>query len=105
MRGDELRLADILQAVERIRSFTAPGRESFYSDLKTQEAVAFEILKIGETAHRVSPSFRKAHRSVPWNRIVALRNEVVHEYFRVDLDTLWAFVTDEIDGLEKSLKR
>jgi uncharacterized protein with HEPN domain len=104
VREDRMRLADILQAMERIRGFTATGREVFYGDLKSQEAVAFEVLKIGEAASRVTPSFRRMHLAVPWKRLVDLRNALVHEYFRLEVGDLWAFVTEEMDELEKALR-
>lgn len=104
MRADPLRVADMLEAVERIRGFVAPGRGTFFGDTKTQVAVAYEILKLGEAASRLSPSFRKSHPGVPWRRLVSLRNEIVHEYFRVDLDGVWEFVETELASLERGLR-
>lgn len=104
MRGDRLRLADMLEALERIRGFSAEGRGTFLSDPKTQEAVAYELLKLGEAANRVSKQFRREQADFPWSRLVDLRNEIVHEDFRVDADSLWEFVEGELDGLERKLR-
>lgn len=87
MRDDRPRLADRLEALERIRSFSAGGRASFLCDTRTQEAVAYELLKLGEAASRGSKSFRRAHPGFPWAHLIGLRNEIVHEYFRVDPDS------------------
>lgn len=105
MRADVLRLADMLESIENIRGFISGGRATFFTDEKTHEAVAYEVLKLGEAANRISPSFRRNHSAVPWKRIVALRNAVVHEYFRVDLDALWEFASKELDALERDLRR
>jgi uncharacterized protein with HEPN domain len=104
LREDELRLADILESLERIREFTTGGRESFFGDTKTQDAVAYEILKVGEAAARATPEFRKRHDRVPWLRLTRLRNSVVHEYFRLDLEAVWIFITEELDEVEESLR-
>lgn len=104
MRDDRLRVADMREALERIRGFVAGGRSTFFGDLRTNEAVAYEVLKLGEAASRVAAPFRKAHPNVPWRRLASLRNEIVHEYFRVDLDDLWEFVSVELARVERALR-
>jgi uncharacterized protein with HEPN domain len=94
----------MLEALERIRGFSTGGRGTFLADLRTQEAVAYELLKLGEAANRVSKSFRRDHVGFPWKRLIDLRNEIVHEYFRVDPDSLWEFVEQELDELERKLR-
>ncbi|EQD54440.1 protein containing DUF86 [mine drainage metagenome] len=78
----------MLEAIERIRAFTSGGRAEFFNDPRTHEAVAYEALKLGEAANRLSRPFRSAHPKVPWDRLIRLRHEIVHEYFRVELDDL-----------------
>jgi uncharacterized protein with HEPN domain len=104
VREDRVRLSDMLQALEKIRGFSSGSRGSFLSDPKTQEAVAYELLKLGEAATRVSKSFRAAHPEFPWDTLINLRNQIVHEYFRVDPDNLWEFVERELDRLERQLR-
>jgi uncharacterized protein with HEPN domain len=104
VRDDRLRLADMLEALEKIRGFSSGGRASFLSDPKTQEAVAYELLKLGEAANRVTKPFRRGHARFPWARLVDLRNEIVHEYFRIDPDSIWEFVENELDGVERELR-
>ncbi|HEV2449118.1 MAG TPA: HepT-like ribonuclease domain-containing protein [Thermoplasmata archaeon] len=104
MRDDLLRIADMREAIERIRSFVSVGRSTFFGDLRVNEAVAYELLKLGEAAGRVSPSFRRAHGAVPWRALANQRNRIVHEYFRLDLDDLWEFVSVELAVLERALR-
>jgi uncharacterized protein with HEPN domain len=101
VRSDALRLAVMLEALERIRTFSSEGRGSFLADAKTQAAVAYELLKLGEAAGRVPQSFRRTHGAIPWERLVGRRNEIVHEYFRTDPDALWEFVEEELDMIER----
>jgi len=94
----------MLEALERIRGFSSGGRSSFFAEEVTQEAVSYELLKLGEAASRLSKGFRDSHPDIPWSRLVGLRNEIIHEYFRVIPENLWAFVETELDGLERSLR-
>jgi uncharacterized protein with HEPN domain len=105
VRGDALRISDMLEAIERIRAFTSGGRAAFFSDPKTHEAVTLQLLKLGEAAGGLAPAFRESHDRVPWRRLVDLRNQIVHEYFRIELDDLWEFVIQDLTGLERELRR
>jgi uncharacterized protein with HEPN domain len=105
MRDDALRIADMFGAIEQIRTYISAGSATFFGDSKTSDAVAYELLKLGEAASRVSATVRRAHPEVPWRRLLRLRNEMIHEYFRTDPRTLWSFVTRELDSAERALRK
>ncbi|MCI4326515.1 MAG: DUF86 domain-containing protein [Thermoplasmata archaeon] len=105
MRDDAIRVADMLRAIEQIRTYTSGGESEFFRDQKTADAVAYELLKLGEAAGQISIGLRSAHPDVPWSLLVRRRNQMVHEYFRISGATLWAFVIDDLDRLERSLRR
>ena len=65
MRDDALGLSDMLEAIERIRRSTLEGEAAFYNDRKAQDAVAFELLILGEAASRVGERVRRAKPRVP----------------------------------------
>ena len=105
MRDDALRLADMLQALELIRSYTSAGASALFRDPKTSAALAYQVLRLGESASQVPPALRSAHPEVPWAGLLRRRNQMVHEYFRISEETLWAFVVEELDKLERALRR
>jgi|SRR5580693_3361745 uncharacterized protein with HEPN domain len=105
MRADEIRISDMLRAIEQIRTYTSGGEAEFFRDEKTVDAVAYELLKLGEAAGQLSPALRAAHPDVPWPHLIRRRNQMVHEYFRISSATLWAFVTDDLDRIERSLRK
>ncbi len=57
------------------------------------------VQNIGEAAARVGADIRQAQPEIPWRRIVAFRNRVVHKYFDVDLDVLWRITQVELPDL------
>ena len=89
MRRDDERLADIIEAAQRIAARTARGRAAFDTDEDTQLVLLHLIQVIGEVAAGLSDGFIAEHPEVPWRQIIATRNRVVHSYFEVDLDILW----------------
>lgn len=58
---------------------------------------AIEI--IGEAAAKVSPEARGSMPGVPWSRIVAMRNRLIHAYFDIERDVLWRTACEEIPAL------
>jgi uncharacterized protein with HEPN domain len=104
VRDDGERLADILDAAEKIRRKVAEGREAFDADEYAQLAIVHLVQIIGEAANRLSPELTGAHPEIPWRQIVATRNRVVHSYFDVDLELLWSVASVDIPKLEKQLR-
>ena len=89
MRRDGERLADIIEAADKIAVRAAKGRAAFDGDEDTQIVLVHLIQVIGEAAAGLSDGFIAHHPEVPWRQIIATRNRVVHGYFEVDLDILW----------------
>jgi uncharacterized protein with HEPN domain len=47
----------------------------------------FEI--IGEAANNIPSEVQLANPQVPWKQMIEMRNFLIHEYFGVDLTTVW----------------
>jgi uncharacterized protein with HEPN domain len=79
------RIEDILECAENIQAFTrGMNLEIFPFDPKTIRAVAFEIPTMGEATRAIPPEIRRLYLQVPWVKMQAIRNVIVHEYFRID---------------------
>jgi uncharacterized protein with HEPN domain len=100
-RPEELRLRDILGAIETIRAHLARGE----FDRRTSDAVLYNLVVIGEAAARIGDETRDRAAEIPWTRIVGLRNLVTHEYFRVDLEVIQDIVDVSLNPLETTVKR
>jgi len=68
-------------------------------------AVERHLEIIGEAANRVSRSFREAHPEIPWQRIVAQRNVLAHEYGEIENTLVWRVATIRIPELIQQLQR
>lgn len=93
---DRERLEHILEAIDRARTVAAHGREAFMADEILQAALQHHLVVAGEAVSRLSPELRAAHPEVPWARIVAVRNRLVHAYFAIDPDIVWAIAEDDL---------
>jgi uncharacterized protein with HEPN domain len=60
---------------------------------------------IGEAAARVSDEFQEQHPDVPWYKIIGMRNILVHDYFRIDINAVWSVVENDIPVLYNQIRR
>ena len=93
-------LWDMLDAARAIRDFTVGVTlDEYLRDRKLQLAVERAIEIIGEAARLMSPSFKAQHEEIPWQRIVAQRNVLAHEYGEISQDRIWLVATRHIPEL------
>ncbi|MBU1261026.1 MAG: DUF86 domain-containing protein [Planctomycetes bacterium] len=104
-RHTELRLLDILDAIERIFSYAkGMSYKSFLADQKTQDAIVRNIEIIGEAARGIPKTFRADNPQIPWDEIIGMRNIIVHHYFGILIDVVWDIVKKELPKLKKQIK-
>jgi len=96
-------LAHILECIEKIERFTADGRERFFQDAMVQDAVLRNLEVIGEAAKRLDDAYRGAHPEVPWRALAGLRDVLIHQYERVDLEKVWAILEKELPPLRGAI--
>ncbi len=105
-RGWALRVRDIVGAIDRIARYTAGmTQEQFAGDEKTVEAVCFALVVIGEASARVSEEEQARVPEIPWRKMRGMRNIAVHEYFGLDVQTLWLTATRDVPALKPLLER
>ncbi|HEY9619245.1 MAG TPA: HepT-like ribonuclease domain-containing protein [Crinalium sp.] len=96
---------DMVQAIRYIQAFTANlAFEEYLDDIRTRSAVERQFEILGEAARRVSEDFRQAYPAIDWQRIVGLRNIVIHRYDEVDQDILWTIIHSELTPLLTQLE-
>ena len=100
MKDDRIYLLHIRDAIQHILEYTASGKDSFFADGKTQDAVVRNLEIIGEATKRVSASLKDAHPDVSWKPIAGMRDKLVHDYFGVNLQLVWDVVERDLPSLK-----
>ena len=94
------RIDDILICAHNIQDFTkGMSLDDFLEDPRTSHAVAFEFTTMGEAARAMPAEVQKRYPYVPWDKMQAIRNVLVHEYFRIDEEILWRASQEDIPPL------
>jgi len=100
MKDDRIYLLHIRDAILYILEYTASGKDSFFADRKTQDAVVRNLEIIGEATKRVSDSLKNAHPDVSWKPIAGMRDKLVHDYFGVNLQLVWDVIERDLPALK-----
>ncbi len=69
-----------------------------------QDAIVRRIEIIGEAATRLSQEARDEIDTVPWKQVIGMRNIMIHQYDRVDLQLVWDTATIALPQLARSLQ-
>lgn len=94
------RVEDILEAISNATSYVEGMTcEQFASDKKTIRAATYELGVIGEAVRHIPAEVRDRYVELPWGKMQAIRNVVVHEYFRVDINILWQTIQHDLPAL------
>ncbi len=104
MKGDQVYLRHILDAIERIESYISVGRDVFMTASHWQDAVIRQLEIIGEATKRLSQNLRSQHDEVPWRRIAGLRDVLIHNYMGVDLTAVWKITQKDLPLLKKHVQ-
>lgn len=95
----------IQDAIRKIEDYARKtSYEEFLKSEWDQDAVIRNLEIIGEAINNIDPQVRDLHPSIPWRKIIALRNTLIHAYFGIDLDLVWKIVEKDIPELKKEMK-
>ena len=103
MKEDRIYLLHIRDALERICSYTAEGKQAFLVDPRTQDAVIRNLEVVGEAVKNLSERLKTHHSAIPWKRIAGMRDKMIHEYFGVNLQLVWDAIEQEVPRLQQKI--
>lgn len=101
MKDDLVYLEHILLAIIAIEKYLL-GKT--FADLETEHIIQDSVIRnleiIGEASNNLSEKFRLDHPEIDWRQAIGMRNRLVHDYFGVDLDTVWRTVQEDLPPLK-----
>jgi uncharacterized protein with HEPN domain len=102
---DVIRLRHMLDSA-RVALMLSSGksREDLTQDIGLVLALMKSVENIGEAAGKLSDGFREAHAEVPWDRIIGMRNRLIHAYYDINRDILWQTVIEDLPPLIRQLE-
>jgi uncharacterized protein with HEPN domain len=104
MKDDSVYIHHIYEAILKIESYVAVGRDVFMSQSHWQDAVTRQLEIIGEATKRLSQGLRSRYPDVAWRRAAGLRDVLIHDYMDVDLVALWDLTQTDLPAFKKQIE-
>jgi uncharacterized protein with HEPN domain len=99
-KRDPANLWDMIEAAGKIKIFLKNKTfEDFMHDDMLRAAVERNLGIIGEAARRISEELKHEHPEIPWRKIIAQRNVLIHEYDDIDYREIWQVITFHLPRL------
>ena len=106
MKDGKVYLSHILHSIDQILAYTqGMDFNSFDGNFLVQDAVLRNFTVIGEAAKQLDKEFKERHPDIPWKKIAGMGDKLIHDYFRVDIETVWEAVTRDIPTLRTELQK
>ena len=104
-REYDFRIDDILKAIIKVELYLDGITLShFKKNEMIIDAVVRNFEIIGEASKNIPISIRRLHPEIPWEQMQGMRNILIHEYFGVDIKTVWHTAKHHLPTLKKQLE-
>jgi uncharacterized protein with HEPN domain len=104
VREQRERLRDILEVIERTEKYAARGKATFDQDELVQVWILHHLQVIGEAARSLDPELMEDLPEIPWGDIIGMRHVLVHHYFEIDAEIVWAVVERDLPLLKEKVR-
>lgn len=103
-KDPEVFLIHILECIELVEEYSNNlSKEKFLKNIVVQDAIIRRLEIIGEATRNLPNEFRSEYSEVAWKKILAARNILAHNYFGIDLNTIWRIVKNDIQPLKEQI--
>jgi len=69
MKDSKKLIQDMLDAITAIESYEVLSYDAFVKDERTQDAIMFNLIVMGEAANRLPDEFKEKYTEIPWASI------------------------------------
>lgn len=99
-------LEHILESISMIESYTKNlSQKEFLNSTQIQDAVMRRLEIIGEAITHIIDDFRGKYPEIPWQKIMGMRNMLIHEYFGISLKLVWDTVKKNVPELKQQIEK
>ncbi len=98
-------LLHIVESVDSIeKHIKGMTEEQFYDSEVVRGFVERKLEIIGEATKNIPDAFKKQYPGIPWPKMAAIRNVLIHEYDDVDSTVVWDTIRQHLPPLKKQIE-
>lgn len=99
------RLQHMIEAIDNILEFVY---QKSFTEFRKDKMLRFAVVKnleiLGEAAHLLTKEFKELHPSIEWAEITGMRHVLVHGYYQIKDEIVWATIELELNPLRNKLE-
>ena len=101
---DKMRLLHIIEAIDNIVEFS---EGISFEEYQSNKILRFAIIKnleiIGEATYLLTKKFKLEHPETEWETITYMRHVLVHGYYQIKDEIVWATVQEDLQPLKTQI--
>ena len=101
---DKERLLHIIEAIDNIFEFV---ENKSFATYQSDKILRFAVIKnleiVGEAAYLLTKDFKQKNSSVEWAEIIGMRHILVHGYYQIKDEIVWATIESELLPLKEKV--
>lgn len=91
---------DILDSIKDALAFASGmSQAEFEEDKKTLYAVVRSLEVMGEASKRIPESVQKKYPKIPWKKMIATRDKLIHGYSGIEKAVIWEVIKADLPPL------
>jgi uncharacterized protein with HEPN domain len=104
VKDDRVYLEHIRDALDDIVTYTSSGRAAFFAERMRQDATLRKLEVIGQAVKNLSDESKSRQPHIPWKQIAGMRDKLIHDYFGVNLEIVWAVIEKDLPRLASAVR-
>ena len=97
LRDIKLLLTDILVAGNKaVKKARSASLEELIENEDLQAYLLWHIQVVGEAVSKLPIEYRNQQPQIPWQKMIGMRNVIVHGYFRLKWEIVWDAATNHL---------
>lgn len=105
-KDPKIYLKHILDSISEIKKYIkGVSEDQFGQSTQIQDAVIRRLEIIGEASKNIPDEIKTKYNFIPWRKVTGSRDILIHDYFEVDLKSVWETVVNDLPSLEKDIQK
>jgi uncharacterized protein with HEPN domain len=106
VRDYTLFLEDALNALEKIERYTESLTfEKLCENEMAIDAIVRNLEIIGEASKNIPEKVKRKYPFVEWKEAIGFRNVLIHDYFGIDMESVWDTIKNNLPSLKENIKK